>query len=149
LFKLIVRLIKADSNKKEYLKIVHFPFVSSPLLIQFFGNFPIEEVDSDLFQSLKMRLFCDIAAPNSEPPMNRWKSFPNFLSREDIEALFSILMEFSVNTANPIEEIHHLINNYYYYQQINQNLQNNYDIVSQQFQQSQTEIEKLQFDLKT
>jgi radical SAM superfamily enzyme len=53
LFNLVIELIKKDSNRKVLLKSIFYPGVSSSLLISYFRDFPIEEIDYNLFNSLK------------------------------------------------------------------------------------------------
>jgi hypothetical protein len=61
----IMGMIDQVINRKCFLKFVRFSFVSSSLLINLFKKDFMEEIDFDLFQSLKDRLFSDIAKPNS------------------------------------------------------------------------------------
>jgi hypothetical protein len=71
LFDLVVDLIGRDPNRKILLRTIFFTGVSSSRLINYFNTFPVEEIDSDLFESLKIRLFCDVFQPNSVPS-SRW-----------------------------------------------------------------------------
>jgi hypothetical protein len=57
LFNRVVELITRDPNRKILLKSIYFPGVSPHLLINFFQNFPVEEIDLDFVESLKTRLF--------------------------------------------------------------------------------------------
>jgi hypothetical protein len=52
-------LIDSDSTRKVLLKTIKFPFVSIDLMKQFIENYNIDEIDFDLFQSLKERLIFD------------------------------------------------------------------------------------------
>jgi hypothetical protein len=104
LFNLIVELITRDSSRKILLKSIYFPAVSTSHLINFFNSFPAEEVDSDLFESLKTRLFCEVLQPNSLPPF-RWRNHPTFRSKEDIDQIFKLLQDHFHETSNPVEMI--------------------------------------------
>jgi hypothetical protein len=53
-------LIKNDSNRRKLYQFVSFPAVSSNLLKQHFSTLKPEEIDSELLEALKMRLFCEI-----------------------------------------------------------------------------------------
>jgi hypothetical protein len=108
LFSLVVELIGRDPNRKVLLKLIYFPGVSTAHLIQFFNNFPVEEIDSDLFDSLKTRLFCDILLPNSIPS-SRWQNLPTFRSKEEIDQIFQILQDHFNNPSNQVELIKTLI----------------------------------------
>jgi hypothetical protein len=84
LFDRICQLIHIDKNKKYLLKTVKFPYVSSHLLKDFFGNFSVYDLDEDLFEPLKNRIFCDIFSPSSPPALTRWKEKPILLSLKEI-----------------------------------------------------------------
>jgi hypothetical protein len=60
LFDLVADLIGRDPNRKSLLKTIYFPGVSSSRLTNYFNIFSAEDIDSDLFESIKTHLFCDI-----------------------------------------------------------------------------------------
>jgi hypothetical protein len=109
LFNLVVDLIGRDPSRKTLLKSIYFPGVSSFRLINFFTNFPPEEIDSDLFESLKTRLFCEVYLPNSIPP-SRWRNSLTPRSKEEIESIFQFLQEHFHRTTNPVQLIQSVIN---------------------------------------
>jgi hypothetical protein len=108
LFDLVVELIERDPNRKILLKYVYFPGVSSSHLINFLNNFPIEEIDSDLFESIKTRLFCEVLQPNSVPSL-RWRNLPTFLSKEKIDNIYQLLQDHFHDASNPVELIQTLL----------------------------------------
>jgi hypothetical protein len=65
LFQLLIRMISTDPNRKILLKIIQLPFVSADFLINFIRDYFVDDLDSDFFENLKERLFCDIAKPNT------------------------------------------------------------------------------------
>lgn len=110
LFKLIVKLVKSDNKRKSLLNLVCYPLVSSKLMIHFFDKFPFEQIDSDIFESFKERLICDIAKPNTKIPSYRWKEHPKFISRKEISELFKLLISFFGEEGNIIDQVKNLIN---------------------------------------
>jgi hypothetical protein len=52
-------MINEDRNRMILLKTVHYEFASSYLLKRFFENIHNDEIDFELFESLKKRLFAD------------------------------------------------------------------------------------------
>jgi hypothetical protein len=72
LFKIILNMIDLDKNRMILLQTIHFEFVSSDLLKRFFGNISHNQLDFELFNSLKKRLFLDYS--DSEKLSKRWKS---------------------------------------------------------------------------
>jgi hypothetical protein len=63
-FHKIIELNKITPKFRTLLKNVRFTHVSPALLKEFFKVFPIDEVDFDLFESLKSRLFLDFSNSN-------------------------------------------------------------------------------------
>jgi hypothetical protein len=57
LFKIVIELIHIDFHRKTLLKLINFSFVSSSLFKEFFEDFPLDEIDLDLFSSFKNRFF--------------------------------------------------------------------------------------------
>jgi hypothetical protein len=53
LFQIISKLIKEDKDRILLLKTIHFEFDSSHLLTSFFENISIDEIDFEVFESLK------------------------------------------------------------------------------------------------
>jgi hypothetical protein len=101
LFDLAVDLIGRDPNRKSLLKTIYFPGVSVSRLFNFFNNFPAEEIDSDLFESLKTRLFCEVYQSNSLPS-KRWRNHPTILSKEEIDKIFQMIQDHLHQTKNPL-----------------------------------------------
>jgi hypothetical protein len=57
LFDLIKQLIDKDSKKISLLKTLRFDYLSSNLVLDYFNQFPIDELDSDLFLILINQMF--------------------------------------------------------------------------------------------
>jgi hypothetical protein len=91
LFNLIFQLLQQYFSKNILLQTIYFPLVSSSLLKNFFQDFPIEELDSELFERLKERLFCDVLISDDLPPSTRWKNKPSFISRSEIEEISKMI----------------------------------------------------------
>jgi hypothetical protein len=102
LFQLIVNLIEKDNNRMILLKAVHFEFVSSHLLKNFFQNIYNDEIDFELFESLKKRLFTDYSDQKSLEKM--WKSKPKLISQSGTDELFNVLNSYFQEENNPIEQ---------------------------------------------
>jgi hypothetical protein len=109
LFQLIIALINENTTRKGLLRAVHFAYISSQLMIDFFRDFPLQDVDDNLFEALKDRLFSDIAKPNSQIPFERFTESPKFLSREEMNQLFSILQTCLKTDENPIHQLQNII----------------------------------------
>jgi hypothetical protein len=60
LLTLIFHLIQNDQNKRRLYQFISFPAVSSNVLKHEFSNLRPEEIDSELLEALKTRLFCEI-----------------------------------------------------------------------------------------
>jgi hypothetical protein len=108
LFQLIIQMIEEDKNRIILLKTVHLEFVSSDLLKKFFENIQNDEIDFELFESLKKRLFSDYS--NQRQIENRWKTKPKILSQQEIPELFDILYSYFGEEKNPIDQVKLLIN---------------------------------------
>jgi hypothetical protein len=91
LFNLILELIKRDSNRKVLLKSVFYPGVSTSLLISYFKDFPVEEIDFDLFNSLKERIFSDVFLSDPFPSSNRWRNPPKSQSKKEVEQIYQMI----------------------------------------------------------
>lgn len=110
LFYLLLNLIDEDESKKILLPTIHYPFVSSNLMIQLFTKIFYDDLNPSFFESLKQRLISDISKPNSDIPFNRWNETPKFLSRNEIEQIIIILEKYSQTNERVLEQIYALIN---------------------------------------
>jgi FtsZ-binding cell division protein ZapB len=151
LFNLVVDLIGRDPNKKILIRCIFFPGVSSSHLTNFFNNFPAEEIDSDLFESLKTRLFCDIYFPHSILPL-RWLNPPIFHSKEEIDSIFQLLQYHFQQTINPVQLIQPVINKKYEMkktiQKMEINFKNEKENMTTQLQNVQNEKENMKNELQ-
>lgn len=102
LFQIITGLISKDQNRIRLLSTIRYPYVSSHLLIDFFKDFSVKDVDDNLFEAFKERLFSDIAKPNSQILYERFSEIPLFLSRQEINEIFSFLQTYLKSSENPI-----------------------------------------------
>jgi hypothetical protein len=108
LFNLVIDLIKRNPNRKSLLKIIYFPAVSTSLLINYFNNFPVEDIDSNLFESFKARFFCDIIMPNSIPFQLRWEILQHHAQKKKskkFSSYFKIIFILSTNFAELIKTL--------------------------------------------
>jgi hypothetical protein len=99
LFNLVVELIRRDSNRKILLKYLFFPGMLSSLLLPFFRDFSVEEIDPDLFESLKIRLLCNTFLLDSFPS-SRWQNSPRFLSKNEMDENLELLHDHFQQSAN-------------------------------------------------
>jgi hypothetical protein len=129
---LLIEMINRDPNRKILLKVIHFPFISSHLLINFLQDYSIDDLDSDFFERLKQRIFCEIAKSTTEIPSGRWIQNWHCISRKDIEDIFSILLEHDQENENLLDQIKKLIEKN--------------ELIKSQNQKLQSQIESLQSD---
>lgn len=106
LFDLIFNLASKDTSRVFLFKNIFFPGVSSQRMRSFLDNFHFEDIHSDIFESLKQRLFCDSLLPIF--PFNRWTSQTNHLLHSDVQEIFHLLRKFE-NNKNPVEIVKNLI----------------------------------------
>jgi hypothetical protein len=143
LFDLVVDLIGSDPNRKILLRTIFFPDVSSSRLINYFNTLPVEEMDSDLFESLKIRLLCDVFQPNSVPS-SRWRNPPTFRSKEESDKIFNLLQSYFHKTSNPVQLIQSLINEKEKAEKTIQEMKNQFQIekeeMNNQFQNEKEEM---------
>jgi hypothetical protein len=108
LFQIVVKLIDKDPKRKALLKMINFLFVSSSFLKQFFEDFPLDEIDFDLFSSLKCRLFHDISKSDLLPTRRRRKT-QNILSQQEIDEFFQIISSNFGENIHPVQQTKDLI----------------------------------------
>jgi FtsZ-binding cell division protein ZapB len=87
LFNLIFQLIEDNPLRKSLLKSIKFPFVSTELLQFKLIDFPLNENDIEIFESLKPRLYCDVLIDQSSISQNRWTNQPKIKSKQKIDDL--------------------------------------------------------------
>jgi hypothetical protein len=101
---LVIDLIGRDPNRKSLLKLIYFPGVSSSHLINYFNNFRAEEIDYNLFESIKIQLFCDVLKPDSLPA-SRWLNPLTLRSKGEIDEIFKLIQIHFHQTSNPVQPI--------------------------------------------
>jgi hypothetical protein len=84
LFDLIIQLIITDSNWKCLSKTIYFAYVSQKMLDSFFEIFLAQDIDEDLFKSLKSWILCGIFPPKLSSHQYKWKQQPSTISRFEI-----------------------------------------------------------------
>jgi hypothetical protein len=104
LFDLVVDLIGRDPNRKILLRTIFFPGVSFSRLISYFNTFTVEEMDYDLFESLKIRLFCDVFQSNSVPSSAMARS-SSISSKEEFNEIINLVQSYFHKTSNSVELI--------------------------------------------
>jgi hypothetical protein len=107
LFEMVVQLINEDKNRFVLLQNVHIEFVSSHLLKSFFENISNDEIDFELFESFKKRIFLDYSDQSRFE--KRWRTKPKVLSQHEISEIFEILNSNFDEMNNPIDHIKLLI----------------------------------------
>jgi predicted RND superfamily exporter protein len=117
------------------LKSVFYPGVSTSLLISYFNDFPVEEIDSDLFNSLKERIFSDVFLSDSFPSSNRWRNPPKSQSKKEVEQIYQMLQNHFSQLPNPVEQLQTLMNE-------NQEMQITIEETKNQLKQKEEEIEQ-------
>jgi hypothetical protein len=104
---MVVKLIKEDKNGILLLQKVHLEFVSSHLLKSFFENVSNYEIDFELFESFKKRIFLDYS--DQSRLEKRWRTKPKVLSQHEISESFEILNSNFDEMNNPVDHIKLLI----------------------------------------
>lgn len=64
-----------------------------------------EDLDFDLFESLKKRFVCEISYHTISVPFQRWTDKPRFLSSEEVSHFFSILDSRFDDSKDPIQKV--------------------------------------------
>jgi chromosome segregation ATPase len=82
-----VSLIQEDSDRKLLLNYVQFSFVSSQLIHEYFCHSTINELDFELFEALKSRLFHDVFGKESEHYINRWRNQQKLITKQENEKI--------------------------------------------------------------
>lgn len=109
LFQMTTKLIERNSSRKFLLNSIQFEFVSANLLKQYFENIYLDDIDFDLFESLKKRLFCEIIVSHSDPILDRYKSKPKIVSSGELQELYQIFNSFFEEEGNPVHQAKLLI----------------------------------------
>lgn len=109
IFKFVVGVVQRNPTMKSLLHFVYYPAVSSNLLEDYFEQIPVDSIEPELFNSLKLRIFSDVGKPNCELPVNRWKVKPRFISRDDIEGIYDTMFQYFGEEGNPLEQTQILI----------------------------------------
>jgi hypothetical protein len=87
LFHLILSFIKEDPNQKSLLNFVQFSFISSELIQEYFLNFSIDELDFELFEALKSRLYRDAFGKETDPCIHRWRNQTKLIAKQGNESI--------------------------------------------------------------
>jgi hypothetical protein len=102
-----MNMIEKDKSRMILLQTVHFEFVSSDLMKRFFENIHNDEIDFELFESLKKRLFADYS--DEEKLSKRWKTMPKYLNEIETNRLFNAFESYFGENKNPIKQIQILV----------------------------------------
>jgi hypothetical protein len=146
-FQLIRKMIDEDKNRKVLLKTVHFEFVSSHFLKKFFENIPIDEIDFELFESLKKRLFSDYSGQKQFA--NRWRTKPKILSETEASDILELLQSYFEEERNPLKQIKSLIEQIKQLKKDNESLQKRNQQFEKENNQKSEEIIQLKAELET
>lgn len=96
LFNIIAKLSARNPNRRVLFSNVFFPAVDSTLLKEYFEEFPLNELDFDIFESLKQRIFCKVI--NSS-------DYENSI----IESVSELLQKHFGKVGSPIKQVKKLI----------------------------------------
>jgi hypothetical protein len=102
-FKIIFKMIKDTRNRMILLKSVHLEVVSSDLLKKFFSNISNDEIDCEMFESLKKRIISDYS--DQEQQSTRWKLKPKIFCGTEAKEIFDALNSYFENEQKPTEQI--------------------------------------------
>jgi hypothetical protein len=107
LFELISHLIEIDSNRRSLYHFLLFPNVSTHLLKHQFSNLKVEDLDADLLEKIKSRLFFDFKTEQMKHLLKRYfatieitnhKGIISFLRKQNPN-LVSIKASSSINPS--------------------------------------------------
>jgi hypothetical protein len=107
LLELLISMIKENKQKIILLKTVHFEFVSSELLEKLFENISNDEIDLELFGSLKNRLIENYS--DREKLANRWGNKTDVISSKEKTDILQIINSYFGEKKEPLEQIKRLI----------------------------------------
>lgn len=141
LFSLIINLIQQEENRFSLLNNVHFEFVSSELIISFFKDRYIDQIDFELFEHFKLKLFSEISFPYSEIPSYRYIEKQNFLPRLELDEIYSNLKSYLNKQQKPLDQIKYLI-------QENKEMKENINQLMNQISQQQNQIQNFSDQLQ-
>lgn len=111
LFLMVQKLAKFDQKYFRLLTYIQFPFVDPILLRKFFQNFPFEDLDQQLFDQIKIRLFCEVI-PNKIGNMDRWLETPILFDSEEVKLLLNLLDSFVGSNGNRVLTLNEIISQY-------------------------------------
>lgn len=111
LFLIILNLAEVDKKYLRLLTYVKFPFVNPKLLRKFFDHLSFEDLDQQLFDQIKNRLYCDII-PNPIENLDRWLEPPILFDIEEIKLLLNLLDSFAGPNGNRILTLTEMISQY-------------------------------------
>jgi uncharacterized membrane protein YqhA len=103
----VINLIEENKNRMILFQTVHLEFVSSQLLKRFLRNIENDEIDFELFEAMKKRLFTDYSI--QEKLSKRWKSQPQHLSETETDELLNIFNSHFENEKSSVEQAKLLI----------------------------------------
>jgi hypothetical protein len=147
LFTLIVQLIEQDFSKKILLPTIYFPLVSSNLLKSFFQHFPVEEIDVELFEKLKERLFIDVLFSESIKS-SRYQNQPNLITKSEIEETSKILQNYFQKPVKMNESTQELITQVQSQEQLISSLQKEIQQFKSELKDLKTQNSTFQQELK-
>jgi hypothetical protein len=112
LFGLVKHLIEIDPKKRSLLKTLHFDYISSELAVDYFQQFPVDELDSDLFQNLIQQIFSSPIRQNQS--IHQYRNQQKIPFIEEIQNLkkeiSSLQNQIKINEENSKKEIEKLQN---------------------------------------
>jgi hypothetical protein len=109
LFTIVKQLIAVNQHNQTLLSKIQLPFVDSNLIKDFFEQFEIENLDQELFEQIKKRLYLDVFIQSDDIPTGRWEEQPTLFDLKEIKEIFQTLDEFFQTKENRSSNLKQLI----------------------------------------
>jgi hypothetical protein len=116
LLQIIFEKIKIDSNYKTLLKHVHFGFVKSDILISFFSEVELMDLDLSVFQEIKKGLI-ELKLPISQELTKRWKETPNILPENEMKEIIEIVGDICESKDNISQQLKGIVSQHKFYEE--------------------------------
>jgi hypothetical protein len=109
LFQTILQLIEIDQQNIILFSNISFSFIEPNLLKEFLVHFEIEDLNQELFEQLKSRLYLPVLVPSESIPTNRYENPPIFFDLKEIKEIFEILDDFFKSSNNRVTNLKNMI----------------------------------------
>lgn len=92
LFLLLLQLVKEEPNRKILFSKIKYEYIQVELLQHFIPGLHSDDIDSELFNSFKGRLLCEVT-PHQKSISNRWENQNQKFQTDDISKILSSDLE--------------------------------------------------------